>query len=367
MIKKFLVTVTVLAMMFGLSSLHAAAPTTVTVYVNGVAMDFSAVEIEGNYHFCINDMIYAIFGEEAQFEENLIILYQSEETRTLYFGDGFEIEGPALSVFLEFYFNFITVAHDSFGWSPQRSMPLVGQSIDGNLYFTMRDLAQFFNLGLELENDEFHIDTTVGYFSPEFEDAILELLSPFVLDGMYPRFRLVDVNNDGVPEIFVNTLTWYDDGQTWHPITNTYVFMYTQGEFRQLEANDFINDITLIGSFHTDNEGRLIYFSDWFEYSFIRFGYFRISIHNNELIVEPILTGEEGEMLEAKLVNHLTGEVLPFVLLGWPNRFRLVEMDNWEFEQITHIFSMPSEPLTSVAPFVFLEEWLLEHLFLIEE
>jgi hypothetical protein len=191
-----------------------ATPTSATVFIDGVAVDFTAFNIDGRNYFMLRDVAYALSGTPAQFDVEWVPtfpiyarMFDVEWTpelsargrisirREQYTPVGGEmavaIQGDrqAVPVFqtLYPYLGYIESEHSDpdlpdgarFAGSVGRdgnwltwyamgpTMHLSGYNIDGNNFFAIRDLAMYLDFGLSWDGDAnaISIDTSRGHFN----------------------------------------------------------------------------------------------------------------------------------------------------------------------------------------------------------
>ena len=269
--------------------------------------------------------------------------------------------------------------------------------IDGNNFVSIRDLGRALNFGVEWDGatNSIIIDTSRDYFDSDVQNSISEFLSQYLsifsfgergtdhfgntlsLDGeplvfydwdeqaffdqngnelttapflrpigaggivlVARDYQLLDVDNDGIPEIFV-TFRWPEpDGVGW---TLTEMYRLIDGEYRQIFSH---SDRSV--SIFTDSQGRLVLFN----YNEVDGGYFHMTISNNSVSLTPILTlesptDENGWLVSGwrqyqQLKNHTTGELYPLSREWLISRLM-------QFNPQPYIFGMPNMTLTPIV------------------
>ena len=210
---------------------------------------------------------------------------------------------------------------------------------------------------------------------------------------IFHSFSLMDIDGDGIPEIILMYLC----PLPWKGAPSFSTVMY------RFDGNEFIRQYWYFGSglqtqfqmnflglyrFFSDSQGRIVvHFAgmDPFWASFeararnerIQF----LTLEGNVASFEPLVsmsTPYEGETrLTTLITNHLTGEVVQHQegSMPWPYPQNLMTFitdsfdagldDIWDeiiYHDLTHIPTMPHEPLTSILPFDALEESIRERL-----
>lgn len=193
---KFLVVVMVAVFVLALTPTAAiyanetvtATPTTATVLIDGVAINFTAYNISGRNYFRLRDIAYALNGTERQFEVNW---HEQFGIRLILGGEytpiGGELGGgiagnrPALPVTVEFDMREFVYGHyNPLGrWIYDTNSHLAGHNIDGSNFVSIRDLGRLLNFGVEWDGaaNAILIDTTRGYFAPDVQNAFIDFLS----------------------------------------------------------------------------------------------------------------------------------------------------------------------------------------------
>ena len=213
-----------------------------------------------------------------------------------------------------------------------------------------------------------------GQLTPEIEAAILEFLKRILhLDsetvihnwrnwginsggiyfidsafyGRFDDFALVDIDGDGIPEIILQFGIGWPEGN--HPIVEIYRFI--DGEFKRIN-DDAISIGRLFPGrtaavlfralpvFFIDNDGRIIVYLSVQPFlhgaSEVDTGFYHMTIYENVINMEPLVT-VVGTYDGNYIVNHLTGESVPFRSVSW-----------WGFEGEANW-----PPFVHIEPFVF--------------
>ena len=246
----------------------SAAPVAVTVYVDGVAVEFPAFDISGRHYFSIADVAYTLRGTEAQFaymlnfvrdfdaeghpillddRGNYVIFNINLNRGRVHEPTGYEFarheEGSRSAIRANRNFTVSRAGE----WVGHFIHNVTSYQVDGIFNMTLMDLGRLLDFGISANSEDgvYEIDTSRGYLVPEVVRAVLEfavaidnranwssraghpdfgpgnftirnsdgsILLSYAIDFpsglaheyMNVFFTFVDVDYDSIPEIFVH-------------------------------------------------------------------------------------------------------------------------------------------------------------------
>ena len=241
-VKRILATALVTALACSLLPLVAVAasdevtatPVTVTVYIDGEAVEFPAIEIGGRYHFNLRDVAYALSGTAAQFDVTgvtLIYTVENEGSTWTTSVDNADDDFFAWGVVVDRFWQFNLIngieleldggemerglsgnrtalpvrgslslseptgeysEHTLWGYDGERTMlfpvwrtlstsPVRPYNIDGSHYFSLLHLGRLLHIDVQWDGASgvYLIDTGVRNINPQVLDSITDFLSEF--------------------------------------------------------------------------------------------------------------------------------------------------------------------------------------------
>ncbi|MCL2045506.1 MAG: leucine-rich repeat protein [Oscillospiraceae bacterium] len=137
-----------------------AVPTSATIMVDGVMVEFDAYIIDNNNYFKLRDLAYALNGTDKQFNiefrrsSNAINIYSDR----VYTVVGGEMQNRGINNIVA-YLSGATINHNNASFS------FPSYNINNNNYYRLRDIAQLidFNVTWDETNNTINVATSTGY------------------------------------------------------------------------------------------------------------------------------------------------------------------------------------------------------------